>query len=187
LELNVESIYITAGDFYPFNNPPSSLAGVYVPGDTFLALPAMVEVLKKDYNLVESPVTLFNTSGGIGLEDAITQASKVTIDPDKNPQQQWVYKPKMLYPLLKETNTFFLTSGKSTNANVVKGVLSALKPLRAGSDIMIRPCVVREELTGDMYFAYSLFTWQKTKCKVSDIRSLKQADNSRAGGWDSGY
>lgn len=183
----MESIYLTAGDFYPFKNPPESLAGVYAPGDTFIALPQMVELLKKDYPLVEKPVTLFNTSGGIVLEDVITKASKVTIDPDANPNETWAYKPKMLYPMLGETNTFFLTSGKTTSANVVKGVLSALKPLRKGSNISIRPCVVNEVMTGDMYFCYSLFTWQEDQYKVSDIRSLKQADNSRSAGWESGY
>jgi len=184
----VDQIYLTAGDFYPFLNPPKSLAGVYDPGDTFLAVPKMVEVLEADYKLSLEPVTLFNTSGGIALEDATLEAYKVLVLPREDFKDRWAYKPKTLYPILGELNTFLLTSGKNTNANVVKGVLSALKPLRNGSTMCIRPCVVRERLTHEMYFAYSLFTYQSSEYKVSDIRSLKHADSTpRQAGWEGGW
>ncbi len=183
----MEQIYLTAGDFYPFLNPPDSLAGVYEPGDTFLALPKMVEVLEADYKLSAEPVTLFNTSGGIALEDASCTAFKIQILPRTDFKDRWAYKPKKLYPVLGERNTFFLSSGKNTSANVVKGVLSALKPLRNGSTVCIRPCVVKEHLTEEMYFAYSLFTYQAALYKVNDVRSLKHADSTRSGGWEGGY
>lgn len=173
----MQIINLTTENFYPWTDPPESLRGVYEAGDVFLALPGMVEVLDKDYKLGLKSVKLFNTSGGVALEDVVTPAYKVTILPSYNVNPSlrpgWAYRPKTLYPVLGELNTFFVCRGKETRDNIVKGVSSALQPLRKGAKLMIRQCVVAEEVSGEMYFAYSMFTWRESLYSIIDKRQVK--------------